>query len=61
MTGSCNSVSDGERYVIIVLVSSLVLRGEEAVAHVRILYVVGTMTHTNLYSSSITCALNHGS
>ena len=53
MHGSCKSVSDGQRYVIIVLVVSLVLRGE-AVAHVRILYVVATMTHTDLHSSSIT-------
>ena len=53
---SCKSVSDDERYVIIVLVVSLVLRGE-AVAHVRIpqvfVYVVATPTHTNLHSSSI--------
>ena len=53
MHGSCKSVSDGERYVIIVLVVSLVLRGEPVV-HVRILYVVPTTTHTNLHSSSIT-------
>ena len=53
MHGSCKSVSDDERYIIIVLVVSLVLRGE-AVAHARILYVVATTTHTNLYSSSIT-------
>ena len=32
--GSCTNVSDGERYVIIVLVVSLVLRGE-AVASIR--------------------------
>ena len=38
MHGSCKSVSDGKRYVIIVLVVSLVLCGE-AVTHVRILYV----------------------
>ena len=46
---SCKSVSDGKRYVIIVLVDSLVLRGE-AFAQVRIpqilVYVVATMTHT---------------
>ena len=53
MHGSCKSVSDGERYAIIVLVVSLVLRAE-AVAHVRILYVVAMMTHTNLLLSSIT-------
>ena len=46
-------MSDGEHYVIIVLVVSLVLRGE-AIAHVRILYVVATMTHANIHSSSIT-------
>ena len=51
-------MSDGERCVIIVLVVSLVLRGE-AVAQVRIqhvvvyMYVVDTTTHTNLRSSSI--------
>ena len=39
-------------YVIIVLVVSLVLRGE-AVAHVSVQYVVATTTHTNLLSSSI--------
>ena len=38
------SMSDGERYVIIVLVVSLVLCGE-AVTHVRILYMVATTTH----------------
>ena len=43
MHGPCKSLSDGERSVIIVLVVSLVLRGE-AVAHVRILYVVATTT-----------------
>ena len=62
MHGSCKSVSDGERFVIIALVVSLVLRGE-GVAHVRIeriLYVVSlrvhvaTTTHTNLRSPSIT-------
>ena len=55
----CKSVSDGERYVIIVLVVPLVLHGE-AVAHVRIphvlVYKVATTTHTNLHSSSITSA-----
>ena len=35
MLWSCKSVSDGERYVIIVLVVSLVFHGE-AVANVRI-------------------------
>ena len=35
MHWSCKSMSDGQRYVIIILVVSLVLRGE-AVAHVRI-------------------------
>ena len=57
MHGSCKSVSEAERYVIIVLVVSLVLRGE-AVAHVRIrcvlVYVGATTTHTNLHSSSVT-------
>ena len=53
MHGSCKSMSDGERYVITVLVVSLVLHGE-TVAHVRIQYVVATMTHTNLHSSYIT-------
>ena len=53
MHESCESMSDGERSVIIVLVVSLVLLGE-AVAHVRILYVVATMTHTNLHLFSIT-------
>ena len=43
MHRSCKSVSDGEHCVIIVLVVSLILRGE-AVAHVRILYVVATTT-----------------
>ena len=37
-------MSDGERYVMIALVVSLVLRGE-AVAHVNILYVVHDDTH----------------
>ena len=46
MHGSYKSVSDGERYVIIVLVVSLVLRGE------------ATTTHTNLHSSSFTKALD---
>ena len=46
MHGSCKSVSESERYVI-VLVVSLMLR-DEAVAHVRILYVVATMTHTQI-------------
>ena len=50
----CKSVID---YVIIVLVVSLMLRGE-AVALVRIprvlVCIVTTMTHTNLHSSSIT-------
>ena len=55
MHGSCKSVSGGECYVIIVLVVSLVLRGE-AVAHVRILYVVATTTYTDLNSSSNTYA-----
>ena len=54
---SCKSLSDDERYVIIVLVVSLVLRGE-TVAHVRIprvlVYVVATTTHENLHSFSIT-------
>ena len=51
MHGSCKSASNGERNVIIVLVVSLVLRGEAvAHVHVRTLYVVGT-THTNVYSS----------
>ena len=53
MHGSRKSVSDGERYVIILLVVSLVLHGD-AVTHVRILYMVATRTHTNLHSSSIT-------
>ena len=53
MHGSCKSMSDGERYIIIVLVVSLVLHGE-AVTHVRFLYVVATMTDTNLHSSFIT-------
>ena len=44
MHGPCKSVSDGEHYVIIALVVSLVLRGE-TVAHVRILYVVAMTTH----------------
>ena len=39
---SCKSVSDGERYAIIVLVVLLLLRGE-AVAHVLV-YVIATMT-----------------
>ena len=56
MHGSCKSVSDGGRYVIIVLAVSLELRGE-AVAHVRIprvlVYVVATTTYTNLHSSSV--------
>ena len=50
-------MSDRKHYIIIVLVVSLVLLSE-AVAHVRILYVVATMTHTNLHSSSITYALD---
>ena len=37
MHGSCKSVSDGEHYVIIILVVSLVVHNE-AVALVRILY-----------------------
>ena len=45
-------MSDGERYVIIVLVVLLVLRGE-AVTQVRIphiiVYVVAMTTHTNLH------------
>ena len=53
MHGSCKSVSDGERYVITGLVVSLVIR-DEAVAHVRIPYLVAMTTHTNLHSSSIT-------
>ena len=53
MYDSCKGVSDDERYVIIVLVVSLVLR-DEAVTHVRILYVVATTIHTDLHSSSIT-------
>ena len=53
MHESCKSVSDGELYVIIVLVVSLVLRGE-AVTQVSILYVAATTTHTNLHSSFIT-------
>ena len=53
MHGSCKSVSDVERYVIIVQVVSLVHFGE-TVTHVRILYVVATMTHTDLHSSAIT-------
>ena len=44
MHGSCKSVSDGQRYVIVVPVVSLVLGGE-AVTHVRILYVGATTTH----------------
>ena len=44
MHGSCKSMSDGEYYVITVLVVLLVLR-DEAVAHVRILYMVATTTH----------------
>ena len=57
MHGSCKSVSDGEHYIIIVLIVSLVLHGE-AVTHVRILYVVAMTTHANLHSSSITLALD---
>ena len=57
MHGSCKSVSDGERYIIILLVGSLLLRGE-AVAHGRLLYVVPMTTHINLHSSSITQALD---
>ena len=53
MHGSYKSLSDGERYVIIVLFVLLVLRGE-AVTHVTILYMVATTTHANLLSSSIT-------
>ena len=53
MHGLCKSVSDGELYVIIVLVVSIVLRGG-TVTHVRILYMVATTTHTNLHSSPIT-------
>ena len=53
MHGSCKSVSDGECYVFIILVVSLVLRGE-AVTPVRVLYIVATTTCTNLHSSSIT-------
>ena len=53
MHRSCKSVSDGEHYVSILLLVSLVLR-IEAVAHLRIIYVVATTTHTNLHSSSIT-------
>ena len=56
MYGLCESVSDGECYVF-VLVVSLLLHCE-AVTHVRItcvlVYVVATTTHTNLYLSSIT-------
>ena len=48
MHRACKSVSDGEHYVIIVLVVSLVLHSE-AVANVRIprvlVVVVATMTH----------------
>ena len=53
MHESCKSLSDCQGYVIIVLVVSLVLRAE-AVARVRILYVVATSTHPNFHSSSIT-------
>ena len=49
---SCKSVSDGECYIIIVLVVSLVLRGEP-VAHVKIPHVlvrvVAMTAHTNLH------------
>ena len=52
---------DGKHEVIMLLVDSLVLRGE-AVATVRIphvlVYVVATMKHTNLHSSPITYALD---
>ena len=44
MHRSCKSMSDGNHYVIIVLVVSLVLCGE-AVTHVRILYMVAMTTH----------------
>ena len=53
MHGSCKSVSDGECYVLIVLVVLLLVRGEP-VALVRIQYVVATTTHKNLHSSTIT-------
>ena len=53
MHKSCKSVSDGKCYFDIVLVVLLVLRGE-AVAHVRILYVVAMTTLKNLHSSFIT-------
>ena len=53
MHKSCKNVSDGKCYAIIERVVSLVLRGE-AVAHVRILYVVAMITHPNLHSSSVT-------
>ena len=59
MHGSCKSVIDGEHYIIVMLVVSLVLRCE-AVAHIRIqrvlVFVVATMTHTNPHWSSITYA-----
>ena len=44
MHGSCETVNDDERYVIMVLVISLLLR-DKVVAHVRILYVVAMTTH----------------
>ena len=61
MYESCKSVSAGVCYVSIVLVVSLVLYGE-AVAHVRIpcvlVYVVATMTLTNVHLYSITLTLD---
>ena len=60
MHGSCKSMSDGERFVIIVLVVSLVLR-KEAVAQVRIprvlVYVVAMTTHK---SPLVFCYLGFG-
>ena len=57
---SKKSMSDGESCVVIVLIVSLVFRGE-AVTKVRIsqvlVYVVARTTHTNLHSSSITYRL----
>ena len=57
MRESCKSVLAGERYVIIVLVVLLMLRGE-AVAHVRnarvLVHVAVTTIPTNVHSYSIT-------
>ena len=53
MHGSCKSMGDGECYVIIILVVSLVL-SDKAVAHVRILYVVAMTTYANLHLTPIT-------